>query len=152
ASLPRARISPSRSQLFFDSLGTCYDYAWISARVAKLADAPDLGSGGEILRGSSPLPGSSTNNQPGCYSREQIANARRGFTTRLSSSRSEWHVVASAGKRTDCQSANLRAADGYRLPIYLASFPLLPSLYGREVGRSFSRDNVAVPSYAPSPS
>ena len=28
-----------------------------SARVAKLADAPDLGSGGEILRGSSPLPG-----------------------------------------------------------------------------------------------
>src|SRR5438067_4231369 len=46
-----------------------------SARVAKLADAPDLGSGGEILRGSSPLPGSSTNNQPGCYSREQIANA-----------------------------------------------------------------------------
>src|SRR5207245_7856747 len=28
-----------------------------SARVAKLADAPDLGSGGAILRGSSPLPG-----------------------------------------------------------------------------------------------
>ena len=27
------------------------------ARVAKLADAPDLGSGGEIHRGSSPLPG-----------------------------------------------------------------------------------------------
>src|SRR5207248_2580241 len=27
------------------------------ARVAKSADAPDLGSGGEILRGSSPLPG-----------------------------------------------------------------------------------------------
>ena len=27
------------------------------ARVAKLADAPDLGSGGEILRGSNPLPG-----------------------------------------------------------------------------------------------
>ena len=27
------------------------------AEVAKLADAPDLGSGGEILRGSSPLPG-----------------------------------------------------------------------------------------------
>src|SRR3954451_14964323 len=27
------------------------------ARVAKLADAPDLGSGGAILRGSSPLPG-----------------------------------------------------------------------------------------------
>ena len=26
--------------------------------MAKLADAPDLGSGGEILRGSSPLPGS----------------------------------------------------------------------------------------------
>jgi hypothetical protein len=25
--------------------------------VAELADAPDLGSGGEILRGSSPLPG-----------------------------------------------------------------------------------------------
>jgi hypothetical protein len=29
------------------------------ARVAKLADAPDLGSGGAILRGSSPLPGTS---------------------------------------------------------------------------------------------
>jgi hypothetical protein len=27
------------------------------ARVAKLADAPDLGSGGAIVRGSSPLPG-----------------------------------------------------------------------------------------------
>jgi hypothetical protein len=25
--------------------------------VAELADAPDLGSGGEIRRGSSPLPG-----------------------------------------------------------------------------------------------
>jgi hypothetical protein len=29
------------------------------AEVAKLADAPDLGSGGEILRGSSPLLGTS---------------------------------------------------------------------------------------------
>src|SRR5207248_11098003 len=28
-----------------------------SARVSKFADAPDLGSGGAILRGSSPLPG-----------------------------------------------------------------------------------------------
>src|SRR2546423_14973230 len=28
------------------------------AGVAELADAPDLGSGGEIRRGSSPLPGS----------------------------------------------------------------------------------------------
>ncbi len=27
--------------------------------MAKLADAPDLGSGGEILRGSNPLPGMS---------------------------------------------------------------------------------------------
>src|SRR4029077_1405350 len=32
------------------------------ARVAKLADAPDLGSGGEILRGSSPLPGTMSPN------------------------------------------------------------------------------------------
>ena len=31
--------------------------AFLRARVAKLADAPDLGSGGAILRGSSPLPG-----------------------------------------------------------------------------------------------
>src|SRR5512133_1418071 len=31
------------------------------AGVAELADAPDLGSGGEIRRGSSPLPGISTN-------------------------------------------------------------------------------------------
>ena len=30
---------------------------FFKARVAKLADAPDLGSGGAILRGSSPLPG-----------------------------------------------------------------------------------------------
>jgi hypothetical protein len=30
------------------------------AGVAKLADAPDLGSGGEILRGSSPLSGISS--------------------------------------------------------------------------------------------
>jgi hypothetical protein len=37
-----------------------YDHKFLTingARVAKLADAPDLGSGGEILRGSSPLPG-----------------------------------------------------------------------------------------------
>jgi hypothetical protein len=33
------------------------------ARVAKLADAPDLGSGGEILRGSSPLPGTFKGNK-----------------------------------------------------------------------------------------
>ena len=31
------------------------------AGVAELADAPDLGSGGEIRRGSSPLPGISQN-------------------------------------------------------------------------------------------
>ena len=31
------------------------------AGVAKLADAPDLGSGGAILRGSSPLPGTLPN-------------------------------------------------------------------------------------------
>ena len=35
------------------------------ARVAKLADAPDLGSGGEIRRGSSPLPGTMSPNRPG---------------------------------------------------------------------------------------
>jgi hypothetical protein len=39
--------------------------AEILARVAKLADAPDLGSGGEILRGSSPLPGTATLRQIG---------------------------------------------------------------------------------------
>jgi hypothetical protein len=32
-------------------------FAFLDAEVAKLADAPDLGSGGEILRGSSPLLG-----------------------------------------------------------------------------------------------
>ncbi len=37
-----------------------YDYR---ARVAKLADAPDLGSGGAILRGSSPLPGTSATDE-----------------------------------------------------------------------------------------
>ncbi len=31
--------------------------------MAELADAPDLGSGGEIRRGSSPLPGISTNDR-----------------------------------------------------------------------------------------
>src|SRR6266851_4294855 len=40
------------------------------ARVAKLADAPDLGSGGEILRGSSPLPGTS---------KEQASNVERSI-------------------------------------------------------------------------
>jgi hypothetical protein len=42
------------------------------ARVAKLADAPDLGSGGEILRGSSPLPGTS---------KEQTSNIELGGVT-----------------------------------------------------------------------
>ena len=32
-------------------------FAFLHAEVAKLADAPDLGSGGAILRGSSPLLG-----------------------------------------------------------------------------------------------
>ena len=32
-------------------------FAFLDAEVAKLADAPDLGSGGVILRGSSPLLG-----------------------------------------------------------------------------------------------
>src|ERR1043166_6234549 len=36
-----------------------------AARVAKLADAPDLGSGGAILRGSSPLPGTAFLRQAG---------------------------------------------------------------------------------------
>jgi hypothetical protein len=40
-------------------------------RVAKLADAPDLGSGGAILRGSSPLPGTLPHNG------EQTSNAER---------------------------------------------------------------------------
>jgi hypothetical protein len=31
--------------------------------MAKLADAPDLGSGGEILRGSNPLPGTAKRQQ-----------------------------------------------------------------------------------------
>jgi hypothetical protein len=34
------------------------------AEVAKLADAPDLGSGGAILRGSSPLLGKYPVNEP----------------------------------------------------------------------------------------
>src|SRR4029453_10817789 len=42
------------------------------ARVAKLADAPDLGSGGAIHRGSSPLPGT----LPGLR-RKQTSNVER---------------------------------------------------------------------------
>ena len=38
-----------------------------AARVAKLADAPDLGSGGAILRGSSPLPGTLRRTPPQSY-------------------------------------------------------------------------------------
>ena len=34
------------------------------AGVAKLADAPDLGSGGAILRGSSPLSGTTNRTRP----------------------------------------------------------------------------------------
>ena len=51
--------------LLFDicrGLGRCAtifaeSIAEVEAGVAELADAPDLGSGGEIRRGSSPLPG-----------------------------------------------------------------------------------------------
>src|SRR5206468_6194287 len=46
------------------------------ARVAKLADAPDLGSGGEILRGSSPLPGTSTAQ---ANAERSTSNAQRQF-------------------------------------------------------------------------
>ena len=38
--------------------------------MAELADAPDLGSGGAILRGSSPLPGMIRNEVCGRVSRE----------------------------------------------------------------------------------
>src|SRR5256885_14752376 len=59
---------PSNSRQSFGALRSfCERPGWIReiiphkltrrARVAKLADAPDLGSGGAILRGSSPLPG-----------------------------------------------------------------------------------------------
>ena len=44
------------------------------ARVAKLADAPDLGSGGAILRGSSPLPGIERRKQTAEHS---VFNAQR---------------------------------------------------------------------------
>jgi hypothetical protein len=47
----------SSTKPFLKSTQTCKSFIIKDARVAKLADAPDLGSGGEILRGSSPLPG-----------------------------------------------------------------------------------------------
>src|ERR1043166_10309049 len=47
------------------------------ARVAKLADAPDLGSGGAILRGSSPLPGTMSPDRRGRLS-NQLPSARSG--------------------------------------------------------------------------
>src|SRR5438874_8815806 len=60
------------------------------ARVAKLADAPDLGSGGEILRGSSPLPGTMSPNPPAAgqllqpsYSTRMIITKRRSWATQL---------------------------------------------------------------------
>jgi hypothetical protein len=40
------------------------------AGVAKLADAPDLGSGGEILRGSSPLSGKRIGSRKGLASHQ----------------------------------------------------------------------------------
>src|SRR5687767_11882804 len=44
-----------------------------AARVAKLADAPDLGSGGAILRGSSPLPGTSRQGVRGSWEDLRLA-------------------------------------------------------------------------------
>jgi hypothetical protein len=57
SNLIAARGARDHHQLIFQ-----WNYALIPvplkrAGVAKLADAPDLGSGGEILRGSSPLSG-----------------------------------------------------------------------------------------------
>jgi hypothetical protein len=72
---PLRQIGPTLYVLFFSShliAGRCaradhqlifeWNYGLIAvpfkeAGVAKLADAPDLGSGGAILRGSSPLSG-----------------------------------------------------------------------------------------------
>ena len=49
------------------------------ARVAKLADAPDLGSGGEILRGSSPLPGRCRSCRQSKHAPFQFARIAFGF-------------------------------------------------------------------------
>src|SRR6516164_1650391 len=51
------QIRTSTGPLSFDAIMALF--AFLKAEVAKLADAPDLGSGGAILRGSSPLLGKS---------------------------------------------------------------------------------------------
>src|SRR5947207_14437881 len=48
----------SSTKAFLGDNKICKSLKLNEARVAELADAPDLGSGGEIRRGSSPLPGS----------------------------------------------------------------------------------------------
>ena len=56
-SKPNSSTSPSTRKFWcYSATRKCLEIN--DARVAKLADAPDLGSGGAILRGSSPLPGS----------------------------------------------------------------------------------------------
>ena len=47
----------NRAQRVIGIFGICGTLLPPKAEVAKLEDAPDLGSGGEILRGSSPLLG-----------------------------------------------------------------------------------------------
>ena len=48
-------------------------FAFLHAEVAKLADAPDLGSGGAILRGSSPLLGKYLNMRSLQYAIRQLS-------------------------------------------------------------------------------
>ena len=57
-SYPNSSTNSSTNAFLMDSY-ICKSLIIRYAGVAELADAPDLGSGGEIRRGSSPLPGSS---------------------------------------------------------------------------------------------
>ena len=64
--------------------------------MAELADAPDLGSGGEILRGSSPLPGT-FNAAERIRARESQLD-RKGWVQRTSRSRRSLHSAATSSQ------------------------------------------------------
>jgi hypothetical protein len=70
--------------------------------VAKLADAPDLGSGGEILRGSSPLPGTMSPNP--LYLRGIFESFRRKVDYQIPSDEAIRNAFSTPERQRYCQA------------------------------------------------
>src|ERR1700722_17448419 len=84
------------------------------AEVAKLADAPDLGSGGAILRGSSPLLGktSTIHTDIGAFSRNVLRSFFPVGPERRVSTKTTRTGILKSGRRFRANSVSCRSDTG----------------------------------------